>query len=165
MHKYIRALSIVSLLAYPCLPWATGLAPNPNDSQTSAEAKTNIETIPLCPMWIVRDYKLTPHSRWTAENAQQWLFKSLEVTAEAIRFIGQECLQPQLTAEPLSREDFKAWTGGLSAEDFKITEGTLERVMTGCKIEGMDQYLRSADGRLLIRSHGVVFVLGPNVNF
>lgn len=119
----------------------------------------------LRPMWIIRDYKLTPHSQWEAKDAQQWLFKSVEITSEAIRFDGQTCLRPQLNAEPISRNDFIAWTGGITPEDLKAPAGKLELVNTGCNIDALDQYIRLPDRRLVIQSHKVLFVLEPNVNY
>lgn len=119
----------------------------------------------LRPMWTISDYKLTLRSQWGAKEAQQWLFKTLEITPEAVRFNGKTCLQPKFTQEPMDRSDFESWTGGISAADLKVPEGTLDHVKTSCQIDALDQYVRLPDGRLVIQIHKVIFVLEPNVNY
>lgn len=116
-------------------------------------------------LWTVSSYHRTPNATWGDAEARKLLSAPLDITISSISFNNKSCTGITFSSSVTE-------TAGYFHERFQISpslinyhEQEIQVIRTHCDIPEFKEYVRLGDRRLLLFSHGVLFVLSPAVTY
>jgi hypothetical protein len=123
------------------------------------------EIISIRPLWTVSQYILGPNATWSQKEAEDMLFKPLDIEKTGIIFNGKSCQNVTFQTESVIAADYLKSTYNTTPQALTLTDQDIEVVKTNCDIPGFQEYIRLSDLRLIISLNGVFFFFNPNVNY
>ena len=121
--------------------------------------------ISIRPLWTVSQYILGPNATWSQKEAEDMLFKPLDIEKTGIVFNGKSCQNVTFQTESVIAVDYLKGTYNTTPQALTLTDQDIEVVKTNCDIPGFQEYIRLSDLRLIISLNGAFFFFDPNVNY
>jgi len=115
-------------------------------------------------LWTVSAYHMGKNAVWGEAEAQNMLFKPLDMDTSSITFDGQTCNEVVFEAEEVNAAGYLAEKYQTTPEILDIKEETLRVIKTNCDLPGFSEYMRLGDRRLIVPINGVLFIFEPAVN-
>jgi hypothetical protein len=125
----------------------------------------------LRPLWRVSGFFAAPYSSWGEGEAQKLVFQTLDISEDSITFQGLRCRGVVFERENVEADTYLAERWQLTPSDLGIqdSQGILrpqvELIRTRCGIPGFQEYLRLANGRLVVPINNIFFFFDPEVAY
>jgi len=116
-------------------------------------------------LWTVSAYHIGENAAWGKTEAQNMLFKPLDISTSTITFDGKTCNDVIFKSEIVDAAKYLAERYQTTPQIFNFEEKTLKVIKTNCCLPGFSEYMRLRDRRLIVPINGVLFVLEPMVNY
>ena len=115
-------------------------------------------------LWTISGYVLGPGSTVDEQAAQAMIFKPLDINDTTITFDGQTCQNVTFRDETINAADYLANVWKVTPQSLGIDVQELQVFKTNCSLPGFQEYMRLADGRLIVPIDGVFYIFEPAVN-
>ena len=116
-------------------------------------------------LWTVSDYHIVKNAAWGKTEAENMLFKPLDINKSSITFNGETCHDVIFKSEIVNAPQYLGKRYQTSPQILHYNENTLEVIKTNCRLPGFSEYMRLRDGRLIVQINGVLFFFDPTVNY
>ncbi len=116
-------------------------------------------------LWTVSAYHIGENAAWGKTEAQNMLFKPLDINTSSITFDGQTCHDVTFETEIVDAVQYLAEKYQTTPQTFGFEEKILKVIKTNCFLPGFSEYMRLRDRRLIVPISGVFFVFEPAVNY
>ncbi len=134
--------------------------PNSGSDVEPHQATTSMRVL-----WTISGYVIGSDFTGDKQAAEAMLFKPLDMTDTAIIFDGQACEGTTFQRETVKTAEFLSSSWSTSPQALGIDSPELQVVKTNCGIPGFQEYVRLADGRLIVPIDGVFYFFAPKRNY
>lgn len=111
--------------------------------------------------WVSIAYVAGPSAVMEDSEASGYIHQPLTIMPSEISFLGKTCSNVTFSAKKMSAENYLAETWKITPSILKIDNQDVEAVSTNCDLQGFGEYIRLADGSLIVSIDGVFFTFSP----
>ena len=171
---YLAILLILSLTFAGCVSTQpqegteTTMAPPPDDeilANPDQPRSTDDTGMSMRVLWTVSGYVIGSDADWGEKEADELLFKPLDISESEIVFNDLTCKNISFQEEIVAAENYLANTWNINRQDLGISDEQIKVIKTQCDIPGFGEYMRLSDGYLIVVIHGVFFSFEPNRDY
>jgi hypothetical protein len=137
----------------------------PITSTTVAVHVVTLESgISMRVLWTISSYIIGKRATWSEQDAKAMLFKPLDMTDTEIIFDSQACKDVSFQPQTVKTTDYLSNVWQTTSQSLGIVDQEMQVFKTTCSLPGFQEYMRLADGRLIVPINGVFFFFEPAVS-
>jgi len=140
---------------------------NPSQSKNGGMHSPSVMNggLSLRVLWTVSEYKMGADAVLGKKEADELLFKPLNMDANSITFSGKKCSNVTFKKETVAAKEYFEALFHISPEALSIIDKTVEVIKTDCNLPGFGEFVRLSDRQLVLHIKGVFFFLKPAVAY
>ncbi|MDH3349595.1 MAG: hypothetical protein OEM02_16030 [Desulfobulbaceae bacterium] len=116
-------------------------------------------------LWTVAAYHITPTAKWGEDQANEMIFKPLDITPSSIYFDDRSCHGVTFHYQVVDTVDYFNEKYQTFPQSLNIKDKTIKVITTNCQLDGFSEYIRLGDRRLIVTINGVLFIFNPKLSY